>query len=79
MATSWPGHPAIRHRSIFLSPSEVVFILEGEDVELHAREWFDDPVRSTAISSWLALIDGPLHSAREVAVWDSDTQGLPKD
>jgi hypothetical protein len=62
----------IRRRSIFLSPTEVVFVLEGEDVALRIREWFDDPVRSTAISSWLPLIDGPLHTAREVAVWSSD-------
>jgi hypothetical protein len=56
--------------SIFLSSNEVVFMIEGDDVELHTREWFDDPVLSTAISSWLPLFDGPLHAAREFAVWN---------
>jgi hypothetical protein len=53
----------------FLSPSEVVFVIEGEDAELHAREWFDDPVLSTAFASWLPLLDGPLHAVREVGTW----------
>jgi hypothetical protein len=57
--------------STFLSPSEVVFVIEGEDVDLQTRQWFDDPVLSAAFSSWLPLFDGPLHAAREVATWDS--------
>jgi hypothetical protein len=63
------GEPLIGG-SIFLSQSEVVFMLTGEDVELRARNWFDDPVLSAAIGSWLPLFDGPLHAAREVASWD---------
>ena len=61
------GEARIR-RSIFLSPSEVIFVIEGDDVGAQAREWFDDPVRSAALSSWLPLFDGPLHVAREVGV-----------
>ena len=53
----------------FLSAEEVVFVIEGEDAELHAREWFDDPVLSTAFASWLPLFEGPLHAAREVGTW----------
>jgi hypothetical protein len=71
--------PAIHRQSIFLAPDEVVFVVEGEDLERHLREWFDDPVRSTAISPWLPLFGGPLHVAREVAVWtagaESGTRG----
>jgi hypothetical protein len=47
----------------------VVVVIEGEDAELHAREWFDDPVLSTAFASWLPLLDGPLHAVREVGTW----------
>jgi hypothetical protein len=59
--------------SNFLSAGEVVFIIEGEDAELHTREWFDDPVLSTAFASWLPLFDRPLHVAREVATWGRDS------
>ncbi|HEV2924515.1 MAG TPA: hypothetical protein VGW98_10805 [Solirubrobacteraceae bacterium] len=45
-------------------------MIEGEDVELHTREWFDDPVLSATFSSWLSLFEGPLHAAREVAAWE---------
>lgn len=55
--------------STLLSESEVVFVIEGDDVELHTSEWFDNPVLSTAIGSWLPLFDGPLHTARAVATW----------
>jgi hypothetical protein len=59
--------------SIFLSPSEVVFMIEGDQVDLQTRQWFDDPVLSAAFGSWLPLFDGPLHAAREVAAWGSRT------
>ena len=52
--------------SVFLSPSEVVFMAEGNEVEHRLREWFNDPARSTGISPWLPLFDGPLHAAVEV-------------
>ena len=61
-----PESAGLRY-STFLSPSEVVFVAEGVDAERHMREWFNDPALSTGISPWLALFDGPLHGAREVA------------
>jgi hypothetical protein len=69
-SADYPAGPAPLRGSIFLSSNEVVFMIEGDDVDLHTREWFDDPVLSTAISSWLPLFDGPLHAAREFAAWD---------
>ena len=45
VSTEVDGAPGLR-RFIFLSPAEVVFLVEGDDVELRTREWFDDPVRS---------------------------------
>jgi len=47
--------------------TEVVFLLEGEDLERRVRDFLDDPVRSTAIASWLPLFDGPLKTA-----WEGD-------
>jgi hypothetical protein len=62
--------PALVRGSVFLSTREVVFLIEGEDVGFHTRQWFDDPVLSAAFSSWLPLFEGPLHAAREVATWE---------
>ena len=59
--------PAGVRTSVFLSPQEVVFLVEGEDVGRRVTDWFNDPALSTSISPWLPLFDGPLHSAREVA------------
>jgi len=67
------GLVGVQRWSIFVSPTEVAFVFEGEDVEQHVREWFDDPVLSTPISHWLPLFDGPLHAAREVRVWERDS------
>jgi hypothetical protein len=48
LASDPPTEPmtGIERWSIFLSPTEVAFVFEGEDVEERTREWFDDPVRS---------------------------------
>ncbi len=56
--------------AIFVSPTEVVFLLEGDDPERHAREFLDDPVRSTALAPWLPLFAGPLHRTREAYAWE---------
>ena len=57
--------------AIFLSDSEVVFILEGARAEEAARGILDDPVKSTVITPWLQLFDGPLHRAREAHSWET--------
>jgi hypothetical protein len=64
------GGRSVLRASTFLAPSDVVFLIEGTDVERRTTQWFDDPVMSTALSSWLPLLEGPLHAAREVARWD---------
>jgi hypothetical protein len=70
LAADAPEAPGASRRSIYLSPSEVVFVIEGEDPESVVREWFDDPVRSTALGPWLPLFDGPLHRAPEISTWE---------
>ena len=62
--------PGLTRLSIFLAPTEVVFVLEGNDLDRHVAAWFDDPARSTTISAWLAIFDGPLHRAPQVAAWE---------
>ena len=53
-----------RH-AIFLSETEVIFLFEGKASHGAVRALFNDPVRSTLISHWLPLFDGPLHRAPE--------------
>jgi hypothetical protein len=58
--------------AIFMSESEVIFFLEGRNADETIRAILNDPVGSTAISSWLPLFDGPLHGAPEVHFWERD-------
>ena len=58
-----------RH-TIFLSESEVIFLFEGKGAHEAVRALFNDPVRSTPMSHWLPLFDGPLHQAPEAYVWE---------
>jgi hypothetical protein len=57
--------------TIFLSESEVVFLLEGQSAEGAPRGILDDPVKSTVITPWLPLFDGPLHRAHEAYSWEA--------
>jgi len=55
--------------TIFLSDTEVVFLLEGANADESFRAILDDPVESTRIAPWLPLFDGPLHAVREAYSW----------
>jgi hypothetical protein len=67
------GAAGISRITVFLSPGEAVFLLEGESPEEGYRMFLDDPVDSTMIAPWLPLFDGPLHRAPELAHWDIRT------
>ena len=58
-----------RH-TIFLTETEVIFLFEGKGAHEAVRALFNDPVRSTPMSHWLPLFDGPLHQAPEAYVWE---------
>jgi hypothetical protein len=60
-----------RRGTIFLSDSEVIFFLEGDDAEVIVRTVLNDPAESTVIEPWLPLFDGPLHRARESRTWET--------
>jgi hypothetical protein len=62
--------PALDRHAIYLSETEVVFLLEGEGARESVRAVFNDPVQSTLISHWLPLFDGPLHRAAEAYFWE---------
>ena len=59
--------------SVYLSQSEVVFLIEAPEAELLVRQILNDPVRGTEIGPWLPLFDGPLHRAEEVYHWSHAT------
>jgi hypothetical protein len=66
---------AFDRHAIFLSESEVIFLFEGEGAHETVRALFNDPVRSTLISHWLPLFDGPLHRAPEAYFWERRADG----
>jgi hypothetical protein len=74
LATAMPTHPStsgFERLSIYLSESEIVFLIEAPEAEFLVRAILDDPVRATEISPWLPLFDGPLHRADEVYHWSA--------
>jgi hypothetical protein len=60
---------AFERGTIFLSDNEVVFLFEGPDAASTVRAILDDPVRSTVVTPWLPLFEGPLHRAHEAYSW----------
>jgi hypothetical protein len=57
--------PVTQRQGVFLSDRDAVFLFEGRDAGASVRELVNDPVRSTMLSPWLPLFEGPLHLARE--------------
>jgi hypothetical protein len=66
---------AFDRHAIFLSESQVIFLFEGEGVNKAVRALFNDPVRSTLMTHWLPLFDGPLHRAPEAYFWERRSDG----
>lgn len=61
---------AVDRHAIFLSEGEVVFLFDGDGSHDSVRAIFNDPARSTLLSHWLPLFDGPLHQAEEAYLWE---------
>jgi hypothetical protein len=59
-----------QRQGIFLSDRDAVFFFEGRDAGASIHELVNDPVRSTMLSPWLPLFEGPLHLAREAYFLD---------
>ena len=64
-----PGENGFLRTAVFIAATEVVFLFEGPDADQIVHELLNDPVRSTAISPWIPLFDGPLHWAQEIYSW----------
>ena len=66
---------AFDRHAIFLSETEAIFLFEGKGSNEAARALFNDPVRSTLMSHWLPLFDGPFHRAQEAYLWERSGDG----
>jgi hypothetical protein len=64
--------PEFERLAIFLAEGEVIFGVEGQDVRETMLGILNDPVRSTWLSPWLPLLDGPLHATAEAYYWERD-------
>jgi hypothetical protein len=60
---------AFDRHAIFLSDTEAIFLFEGEGAHEAVRALFNDPARSTLVSRWYPLFDGPLHRVSEAYFW----------
>jgi hypothetical protein len=74
-STSGEQEQATQRVGIFLSDREVVFFFEGHAAAAAVREFVNDPVRSSMLSPWLPLFDGPLHVAHESYFFEHGGEG----
>jgi hypothetical protein len=64
----------VRH-SIYISPSEAVFVFEGDEVEWIVDELIDEPFHDElqrALDQWREIIDGRPRVARKWYGWQLD-------
>jgi hypothetical protein len=51
-------------QSVFVSEQEVIWIFEGQDVEVRLRSLLNDPVTASAAGAWGPLLSATPHLAR---------------
>jgi hypothetical protein len=62
----------VRHR-IYISPTEVVFVFEGHEVEWIVDKLIDEPFHyelHRALEQWREIVEGPPHVARQRFGWE---------
>jgi hypothetical protein len=64
-----PEDLGLHRHAAYLTASEVVFLFEAPEVEWIVNDLLDDPVLSTALGPWRALIEGPPRLAHERYFW----------
>lgn len=63
-----PAELGFERHSVYLTPSEVVFLFEAPEVQWIVDDIVDDPVLSAALAP-RALVDGPPRIAHERYFW----------
>src|SRR5215210_38600 len=69
------GESGIERHSVFVSAGEVVFAIEGDQVEWVVDELIDAPFRyelRRALDEWRAIVEGPPRVARQQFGWGRD-------
>jgi hypothetical protein len=64
-----PEELGLHRHSAYLTATEVAFVFEAPEVEWIVDGIIDDPVLSTALGPWRALVDGPPRLAHERYFW----------
>jgi len=68
-------HTGIVRHSIYISPSEAVFVFEGHEVEWIVDQLVDEPFHLElhgALDQWREIVDGQPRVARERFGWQLD-------
>ena len=69
-----PEELGLHRHAAYLSASELVFVFEAPEVEWIVNDIVDDPVLSTALAPWRALVEGPPRMAHERYYWTRHAQ-----
>ena len=64
-----PEELGLHRHAAYLTADEIVFVFEAPEVEWIVHDLVDDPVLSTSLAPWRALVDGPPHIAHEHYFW----------
>ena len=66
-----PMEIGLVHHTVYLGPTEVVFLFEGPDVEQRLRALVNDPAAS-GFSAWAPLLEGTPSVAHEQYSWSAE-------
>jgi hypothetical protein len=69
-----PGELGFERHGVYVSSHDVVFLFEAPEVEWIVDDIVDDPVLSTALAPWRAIVDGPPRLAHERYHWSRGEQ-----
>jgi len=69
-----PAELGLHRHSAYLTATDVVFVFEAPEVQWIVDGIIDDPVLSTALAPWRALVDGPPRMAHERYYWAREEQ-----
>ena len=64
-----PEQIGLHRHAAYLTANEVIFMFEAPEVEWIVEDILDDPVLSTAIGPWQAIVEEPPRLARERYYW----------